>query len=99
MQLPRWANERVVAPVMAQFRQGLTPSKIALSIVVGVTMGLCPVLNTTTMLCLVAAFLLRLNQPVVHVLNQAVAPLQFMLVIPFIRAGEFFFDAPALPLS
>ncbi|MEW5851914.1 MAG: DUF2062 domain-containing protein [Myxococcota bacterium] len=90
---------RVVIPVMRELREGLTPHKFALTAVFGMTLGLFPIINVTTILCLCAAFLFRLNQPIIHICNQGVGPLQLVLLIPFIRAGEYLFDAPELPLS
>src|ERR1700722_17675930 len=41
-------RRRVLELAMAQLRQGITPRKIALTIALGVTLGLFPILGTTT---------------------------------------------------
>src|SRR5271155_6084176 len=90
---------RLVRPVLDLLRQGVTPEKIALSVALGVALGVFPVLGSTTALCALAALVLRLNLPAIQVVNYFVYPLQIGLLIPFFRAGEILFGAPHLPLS
>ncbi len=73
--------------------QGFTPEKIALSIVLGVTLGIIPVLGFTTLLCAGAATLLELNLPVIQLMNGLVYPAQLALLVPFLRMGEWLFRA------
>lgn len=80
-------------------REGVTPERLALSIALGVALGVFPVLGTTTALCALAAFLLRLNLPAIQLVNYVVYPAQIGLLIPFCRLGEWVFRAPRLPLS
>ena len=80
-------------------RQGVTPEKLALSLALGVVLGLFPVLGTTTALCAIAALVLRLNLPAIQLVNYIVYPAQIALLIPFFRVGEWIFRAPRLPLS
>jgi uncharacterized protein (DUF2062 family) len=77
----------------------VTPEKIALSIALGVALGVFPVLGSTTALCALAALVLRLNLPAIQVVNYFVYPLQIALLIPFFRMGEWLFRSPHLPLS
>ena len=42
---------RLVRPVLELLRQGVTPEKIALSLTLGVALGVFPVLGSTTALC------------------------------------------------
>lgn len=86
-------------PVVAQLKQGTTPEKIALSIVVGASISVFPVLGATTGLCVLAGMLLRLNHPIVQLVNYLVYPLQLALILVFIRMGESVFNAPRLPFS
>jgi uncharacterized protein (DUF2062 family) len=90
---------RLARPILDLLRQGVTPEKIALSVALGVTLGVVPVLGSTTALCTLAALLLRLNLPAIQLVNYFVYPLQIALLIPFFRLGERFFRAPHLPLS
>lgn len=92
-------KRRVVAPIVAQLRQGISPEKIALTIALGTTLGVFPILGSTTVLCVFAAFWLKLNQPVIFLVHYVAYPLQLALLIPFYRAGETLFGKPHIPLS
>jgi uncharacterized protein (DUF2062 family) len=92
-------HRRVIRPVLELLRQGSTPEKIALSIAVGLVLGVFPSLGWTTFLCLLAAMIFRLNLPAIQLVNYFAYPLQLALLIPFIRAGEFLFHSVRLSLS
>jgi uncharacterized protein (DUF2062 family) len=92
-------HRRLVRPVLDLLRQGVTPEKIALSLTLGVALGVFPVLGSTTALCALAALVLRLNLPAIQIVNYFVYPLQIALLIPFFRLGERLFRAPHLPFS
>ena len=93
-----WWQRRVVAPVVAQLKQGITPEKIALTLALGGVLGIFPILGATTLLCGVAGVWLRLNQPLIQLVNYLVYPLQLLLLIPFYRAGERLFGAEPVPI-
>ena len=95
----RVLNRRVAAPVMVQLQQGVTPEKLALTAALGLVLGCCPILGSATVLCGLAAVVLRLNQPVIQLVNYAAGPLQLALLIPHYRAGEWLFQTPPVPLS
>ena len=92
-------RRRIVIPILDLLRQGITPEKIALSIALGITLGVTPVLGSTSILCFLAALLFRLNAPAIQLVNYFVYPLQFALLIPFIRMGEWIFAARPASLS
>jgi uncharacterized protein (DUF2062 family) len=90
---------RFARPIAELLRQGVTPEKMALSLALGVALGVFPVPGTTTAFCALAAFVWRLNLPAIQIVNYFVYPLQIALILPFFRAGEKLFGAPHLPLS
>ena len=92
-------HRRLARPILDLLRQGVSPEKIALSLTLGVALGVFPVLGSTTALCALAALVLRLNLPAIQIVNYFVYPLQLGLLIPFFRLGERLFRAPHLPLS
>jgi uncharacterized protein (DUF2062 family) len=92
-------HRRLVRPILDLLRQGVTPEKIALSLALGIALGVFPLLGSTTALCALAALVLRLNLTVIQLVNYFVYPLQIALLIPFFRLGERLFRAPHLPLS
>jgi uncharacterized protein (DUF2062 family) len=92
-------HRRLARPVLDLLRQGVTPEKIALSLALGVTLGVFPVLGSTTALCALAALALHLNLPAIQLINYFVYPLQIALLIPFFRLGEKLFRNPHEPLA
>jgi len=61
--------------------------------------GINPLLGSTTIACLVAAFVFRLNLAASQLGNHIVYPLQLLLIIPFIHMGTRIFHTAPLPLS
>jgi uncharacterized protein (DUF2062 family) len=92
-------KRKFVIPILDLLRQGITPEKIALSIALGITLGVTPVLGSTSILCFLAALAFRLNVPAIQLVNFAVYPLQFALLIPFLRMGEWIFGAPPMKIT
>jgi len=92
-------QRRVRDPIVAQLTQGITPEKIALTVAVGSAFALFPVLGTTTLLCFLIAWALRLNQPIVQLINQALWPAHFPSIIGCIWLGEAIFGAPHVHIN
>jgi uncharacterized protein (DUF2062 family) len=96
---PGFWRRRVGAPLRALLVQGLSPEGLALSLAVGVVLGLFPILGTTTLLCLVAGATLRLNHVALQLAQQLVYPLQLALILAFVRLGERLVGAPPVRLD
>jgi uncharacterized protein (DUF2062 family) len=92
-------ERRIVSPLLALLRQGVTPDKLALSLALGMSIGLVPVLGVSTALCAVVALGLRLNMPAIQLVNYLLTPLQLLAVIPFLRFGEWIAQAPRSPIT
>jgi uncharacterized protein (DUF2062 family) len=92
-------RERIAALIVVQLVQGVTPQKIALSIALGIALGVIPVLGATTALCAIAAVRLKLNQPIIQLVNWLVYPLQLALILVFVRIGEWILRAPPVNFS
>jgi uncharacterized protein (DUF2062 family) len=92
-------NGAWLKPFVQLLRQGVSPEKLALTIALGIMLGVTPVLGSTTLLCTLAALLLRLNLPAIQLVNGVVYPLQFILLIPFYRLGAWIFGADASSIS
>jgi uncharacterized protein (DUF2062 family) len=94
-----WAYRRIALPVLALLRRGATPEKLAWSLATGLLIGINPLLGSTTILCLLLAFLFRLNVVASQLANHVIYPLQILLLIPFIRLGSVIFHTAPMPLS
>lgn len=94
-----WARRRLWDPVKVQLRQGLSPQGLVWSACLALGCSLCPVIGATTLLCLLVGTGLRLNHPVMQVVNYLAYPLQIALLVPFWRLGERLFGAPRMDLD
>ena len=81
-------QRRVVEPVVRQMTQGISPEKIALTLAVGSACGVFPIPGTTTLLCLFVGIFLKLNQPIIQVVNGLLTPIHVALFFIFIRVGD-----------
>lgn len=68
-----------------------SPKSMALSLTVGVCLALFPVIGLTFLLGLMVAVTFRLNHLIVQSLNLLLAPVQLLLIYPFIKAGNLVF--------
>jgi uncharacterized protein (DUF2062 family) len=95
-----WIYRRLFHPFVLLLKQGMSPEKIALTIALGISIGVIPVIGSTTTLCTLAALALRLNLPAIMLVNGVVYPLQLTLLIPFLRAGAWLFrvEGPKLTI-
>jgi uncharacterized protein (DUF2062 family) len=82
------AWRRTLDVVVAQLRQGVSADKIALTLAIGLIFGLFPIFGTTSALCVLAALWLKLNQPMIQLVNWFAAPLQLPGIYLFVRIGE-----------
>ena len=92
-------RRRVADPFLLLLKQGLAPEALALSLALGATLGLFPVIGATTALCVVAGFALRLNHPALQLANYVVYPLQIPLILVFVRLGESIVGATPMTVS
>lgn len=96
---PGWWQRRIAGPVRQQLTQGITPDKITLTLALGFTLGIFPILGSGFLLCGLAAWALKLNQPLIQATGTLAYPLQLVFLLPFYRAGESLFNVPPIPLS
>ncbi len=68
-----------------------SPKSMALSLTVGVCLALFPVIGMTFLLGLMVTVIFRLNHLIVQSLNFLLAPVQLLLIYPFIKAGNLVF--------
>jgi hypothetical protein len=66
----------------------LTPQQVALLLSVGLVLGVFPIMGCPTVLCLLAAFVLRLNPVALQLVNNISSPLQLALLLPLARIGS-----------
>jgi uncharacterized protein (DUF2062 family) len=79
--------------------QGLTPERIALTVVSGAFLGINPAIGSTTLLCTLIALGLGLNLPLIQITNYAVYPLEILFLVPFIELGHWIVSGRPLTLT
>ena len=92
-------QRRLLDPFVAQLTQGITPEKIALTVAIGSCLALFPIIGTTTLLCFLVAILLRLNQPIIHLINQALWPVHVPAIFACLKLGELILGATHVHFS
>jgi uncharacterized protein (DUF2062 family) len=90
-----WLHRKLVKPLLVLLTQGISPKSLALCVAIGVVVGNIPVLGVSTILCTIVALILRLNVPAIQLVQAAMAPTQLLLIIPFVRLGEWLMHDPA----
>jgi uncharacterized protein (DUF2062 family) len=87
-------QRHVIDPIAVQLTQGITPEKIALTMAVGSALALFPIFGTTTLLCLLAGIVLKLNQAIIQLVNMLCATIHFPLIVCLFRLGHMMFGVP-----
>lgn len=88
MKAPSLLKEKIISPLIDLLKQGLSPTKLALVIALGMVISVFPIVGTTTLLCTLAALLFRLNLPAIQLANYMAFPFQIILFFPFLEIGE-----------
>ncbi len=94
-----WLSRKVRDPLVAELRQGATPEAVSAAVCVSFAIAINPIIGTTTLGCVVAGRVFRLNHVVMQVVNHSSYPLQLLLIVPFVRLGETLTGADHVPLS
>lgn len=90
--------KKLIYEIKRAIIDGLAPKKIALTVGIGMVFGTIP-FCISTILCTLFAIILKLNQPIMQLINFILFPLQIILFIPYLKLGEFLFGEKTIPLS
>ena len=82
----------VLDKIAVLFKQGLTPKEISKSIIVSGLISIIPILGVSTFMITAISLKSKLNLPIMIALSYLMWPIQILLIIPFIRVGEFIFS-------
>lgn len=92
-------NRWVLSPILKQFKQGISPERLSWSVSLGISLGIFPIMGSTSAVCLFFGWILKLNQPVLHIFKSFTYPLHLFLILVFIRLGQRINGVPLLTLS
>lgn len=91
-----WWKRWFINPILRQLTQGISAEKLAWTIAVACSLGLFPVMGTTTFVCFAAATYWRLNQPVSQLVCLTLTPAHLALILPFIKLGQWIHGADSI---
>lgn len=94
-----WTRKTIVGPLLRLLRNGATPERLAWSLAAGVMIGVNPLFGSSTVVMILLAWMLRLNQPASQIGVHTVYPLQILLFLPFVHAGSRAFGTEDLPMG
>jgi uncharacterized protein (DUF2062 family) len=94
-----WLSRKILDPLLGLLKRGMSPSRLALCVALGIVIGNIPILGLSTLICTAIALLFGLNLPAIQLVQAAMAPTQILLIIPFVRLGEWLLHAPRQPVS
>lgn len=77
------------------FKQGLSPKHLIQSIIVSGALSIIPILGVTTFILTTLSLKKKMNLPIMMAISYLMWPIQILLIIPFIRVGEFIFSVPS----
>ncbi len=92
-------QRRLIDPILRQLTQGVTPAKVSFTLALSIVCSLFPLLGFTWLVNLVVGIPLRLNQPIMQTLNQILTPVHLVMIVVYVRWGEWIWQAPGQPFS
>ena len=76
-------------PILKFLAQGMSPERLGLCVAIGVVVGNVPMLGISSIICAGIALAFRMNLPAIQIVQAVMAPTQVLLIIPFVRLGEW----------
>jgi uncharacterized protein (DUF2062 family) len=80
-------KNKILIPFKIIPKNGLSSEKLALSFTIGIIGGSFPVIGLTSIVSLLLLMSLKQNFTIVQAMSWIVAPLQLVMIIPFMRFG------------
>jgi uncharacterized protein (DUF2062 family) len=77
--------QKIKTTILKQLKQGITPLKVSQSVLVGLLVGLFPVIGFTTILCVALGHKLKLSHVIVQGVHHLVFPLQLLIIPVYIK--------------
>ena len=74
-------------PLLNLLKQGLAPGQLALTVALGVVVGIVPLFGATTVLAALVAWRLRLNIAALQLVTHLLTPVQLLLLPLLLRQG------------
>ena len=94
-----YIRRHVVERLREQLHKGASQRRLAHSMTLGVAAAAYPQIGCTTLMALLLGFIFRLNHIALQAVKHLLFPLQFILILPFLRLGETVLGVPHLRMS
>lgn len=95
----RFWRRKVREPVMHELTLGTSLPKVALACVLGLVSASWPQIATNPLMALLLSWLFRCNKAITSGVSFVFNPLQYLLMIPFLRFGETLLGLPHFETS
>lgn len=92
-------KRKFIKPLLGFLKQGVTPEKLSITVAFGAVWGTFPVLGTNTIICIVTAYIFRLNHAAIQLVNYGMYPIQLAMLIPFVKTGIWITGQESLKYS
>jgi len=69
----------------------MSVEKMALTLALGIAIGIIPVLGVSTALLTILALVFRLNIAAIQIVNYGIAIIKYALFVPFLKIGQIIF--------
>ena len=93
----KFLKNKLINPLLDILKKGMSPQKLSLTVTLGIIIGIMPFLVVGSYLLLLLAIILRLNIPVIQLVNHAVIVVKIALFVPFLKIGKTIFEVPKIP--
>lgn len=90
--------KKITTVIIDQIKVGVTPEKLAQSVVTGIIIGIIPYLGTATLLAALVATKLKLNHVVTQTVNYLMYPVQIIMIPIYIKIVGLIFDVGDTPI-
>ena len=95
----KYLKRRLLNPLLGLLTMGLSPGKLALTVALGFSIGIMPLLGVATLVCTALGYRLKLNIPALLLICYLAGPFYLVLYLPFIKLGIWVFGASDFRMS
>jgi uncharacterized protein (DUF2062 family) len=86
--------KKIINKSKALFKQGLTPKQLCKSVIVSGLISTIPILGLSTFMITTVSLKWKLNLPLMLAISYLMWPIQILMIIPFMKIGQFIFSVP-----
>lgn len=95
----RFWRRRVRDPILRELSIGTTMPKVTMACILGLISASWPQIGTNPIMAILLSWITRCNKAIVSGVSIVFSPLQYLLMIPFLRLGETLLGVPHFETS